>query len=69
MANTMLNKVLKNNNAEDNNFLMKQIKQFESNIKKNGLNPEQLLEEAKTKYSKEEIQKATDLAMKFLGRK
>ena len=69
MANTMLNKFKNLNSSYDDNFLKKQIDQFASNIKKNGINPEELFEEAKTKFSKEQIQRATDLAMKFLGKK
>ena len=69
MANTMLNKLKNLNSSNDDNFFKKQIDQFASNIKKNGINPEELFEEAKTKFSKEQIQKATDLAMKFLGKK
>lgn len=69
MANTMLNKLKNLNSSNDDNFLKKQIDQFASNIKKNGINTEELFEEAKTKFSKEQIQKATDLAMKFLGKK
>lgn len=69
MANTMLNKLKNLNSSNDDNFLKKQIDQFASNIKKNGINPEELFEEAKTKFSKEQIQKATDLALKFLGKK
>ena len=69
MANTMLNKLKNLNSSSGDNFLKKQIDQFASNIKKNGINPEELFEEAKTKFSKEQIQKATDLALKFLGKK